>query len=123
MNTMSAVSLGYFISSAIVDGTTALFLSPILAMPLMLVGGLYANATAMPIYITVFSYVSPIMYAFNNLVKLEFSNSSYPNAEPFIEFLGIERAYWTGILYLAILMISCQLLAVIFLKLLVGKFQ
>ena len=75
-------------------------------MPLMLVGGLYANATAMPIYITVFSYISPIMYAFNNIVKLEFSNSEYPNAKEFMEFLGIEREYWTGILYLAILIIS-----------------
>ena len=89
----------------------------------MLVGGLYANATEMPIYITVFSYVSPIMYAFNNIVKLEFSNSTYENAEAFMEFLGIERDYWTGILYLAILVLVFQLLAVTFLKLLVGKFQ
>ena len=64
MNTLCAISLGYFISSAIKDGTTALMLSPIMAMPLMLVGGLYANTDTMPIYITIFSYVSPIMYAF-----------------------------------------------------------
>jgi len=67
MNTLAAVSMGYFISSAIKDSTTALILSPVLAMPLMLVGGLYANADIMPIYITVFSYISPLMYAFNNL--------------------------------------------------------
>ena len=80
MNTLAAVSMGYFISSAIKDSTTALILSPVLAMPLMLVGGLYANADIMPIYITVFSYISPMMYAFNNLAKLEFSNSPYPAA-------------------------------------------
>ena len=45
-------------------------MSPVIAMPLMLVGGLYANATSMPVYITVFSYISPMMYAFNNIAKL-----------------------------------------------------
>ena len=84
MNTLAGISLGYFISSAITDGTTALFFAPILAMPLMLVGGLYVNATAMPIYIEVFSYISPIMYCFNNITKLEFSNSEYELAEEFL---------------------------------------
>lgn len=89
MNTLAAISLGYFMSSAIRDETTALILSPIMAMPLMLVGGFYSNAGSMPIYIEVFSYVSPIMYAFNNIAKLEFSNSPYPNAEKFLKFMDI----------------------------------
>ena len=77
MNTLCAVSLGYMISSAIKDGATAMFLAPVIAMPLMLVGGLYANAGSMPIYITIFSYVSPMMYAFNNLAILQFKNTEY----------------------------------------------
>ena len=46
-------------------------------MPLMIVGGLFSNATAMPIYITIFSYISPMMYAFNNLAMLQFKNTEY----------------------------------------------
>ena len=77
MNALCAISLGYMISSAIKDGATAMVLGPVIAMPLMLVGGLYANAGSMPIYITIFSYISPMMYAFNNLAMLQFKNTEY----------------------------------------------
>ena len=89
LNTLCAISLGYFISSAIKDGTTALMLSPVMAMPLMLVGGFYSNADSMPIYIEVFSYVSPLMYSFQNMSKLEFTNSVQPAAPAFLVFLGV----------------------------------
>ena len=123
LNTLGGTSYGYFISSAVTDGTTALMLSPVLAMPLMLVGGFFANSGGLPIYLTVFSHISPIMYSFHNMAKLEFTNSPYPEAENFLEFLGIEREFETGILYLVILILSCQVLAVIFLKVLISKFQ
>jgi ABC-type multidrug transport system permease subunit len=44
LDTISAVSLGYFISSAFSDGATALTIAPILVMPLMLVGGFFSNS-------------------------------------------------------------------------------
>ena len=93
LNTLCAISYGYFISSAVTDGTTALILSPVLSMPLTLVGGFYSNSESMPIYIEVFSYVSPMMYSFHNMAKLEYSNSPYPEAAKFLEFLGIERDF------------------------------
>ena len=39
------------------------------------------------------------------------------------EFLDIERDYWVGISYMAIEVAVAQLFAIIFLKLLVTKFQ
>ena len=123
MNTLAAISMGYFISSAIKDGTTALMLSPMMAMPLMIVGGFFSNAGEMPIYIEIFSYVSPMMYTFNNLAMLEFENSDYPSAQQFLSYMDIDRTYWTGILYLGILIVSAQVIAVIMLKVLISKFQ
>ena len=53
----------------------ALALAPIVAMPLLLVGGFYSNQETAPIYIEVFSYVSPLQYVFNMIAKLQFDNS------------------------------------------------
>lgn len=70
MNTFCAVSLGFFVSCAIKNGTIAVQMAPMLAMPIILVGGFYSNTEEMPIYIEVASYVSPIMYSFQNLAIL-----------------------------------------------------
>ena len=123
LNTMSGVSFGYCISTGVTNPTAAMQLAPILAMPLMLVGGLYVNQETMPFYLEVFSYISPLMYAFNSLAKLEFTNSPHDLAKVMLKNLDISRDYWTSILYLVILIVSLQFLACIFLKLLVSKFQ
>ena len=39
-----------------------------------------------------------------------------------MEFMGIDRDYWVGILFLGILIFACQLLAFIFLKALISRF-
>lgn len=82
-------------------------IAPVLAMPLLLVGGFYGNQGTMPIYIEVFSYVSPLQYTFNNFAKLEFDNSEYPMAQKFAEFLAIEREFWMGIAYIGIEIVVC----------------
>ena len=81
LNTLCALSLGYFISSSIPSPVAALQLAPIIAMPLILVGGMYINQDSMPIYIEVFSYCSPVQYVFNAYAKIEFENSEYPQAK------------------------------------------
>lgn len=70
LNTFGAISFGYLISSAIADGATALMLAPVLVFPLILTSGFFSNAEEMPIYIEVFSMISPIMYANHNLVMI-----------------------------------------------------
>ena len=111
------------ISASIKDPTTAVMLGPIMIMPLLLVGGFYGNQGTMPIYIEIFSYISPFQYTFNNFAKLQFENSEYPSARQFAEFLDIKRDYWDGIGFVAIEIVVCQLLALLCLKLLVDKFQ
>ena len=123
MNTLAAISFGYFLSSVFSNPTTALQMSPMLAMPLMLVGGFFSNQGTMPVYIEVFSHISPINYAFNNLARLQLEKSDSLYAKIFLEFIGIDRTFWDGILYLGILILSLQVLSVIFLKVLITKFQ
>lgn len=43
MNTVTGVSLGYMISSVFTNAAMALAVAPIIAMPLMLVGGFFQN--------------------------------------------------------------------------------
>jgi len=123
MCTLAAISFGYMISTAFSSPATALQIAPIVVMPLLLVGGFFSNAGTMPLYIEIFSYISPFLYAFNNLSKLEFSNNPSPAAANMLAFLSIEREFYMGIVYLAILTIVVQLLSFILLRVLVEKFQ
>ena len=59
-NTLCAVSLGYMVSCAIKNPTTATMVGPIIALPLMLVGGLFGNQGTMPFYLEIFAYISPL---------------------------------------------------------------
>ena len=107
MQTFGGISFGYFLSAAITDGATALYFAPLFSMPLTLVSGMFVNASSMPIYLEIFSYISPMKYAFENLAGLELSNSPYTEeAEEFMKFMGIENDYWMGILYLGILIFA-----------------
>lgn len=123
MNTLAGVSLGYLISSAFTNASLALAIAPVLAMPLMLVGGFFANSDTMPSWIQYFSYVSPFKYAFNNIAKLEFSNNPAPAATLIATQLAVEDEFYEGIYKMCILIASIQILSYIFLRLLVSKFQ
>ena len=98
-------------------------LSPVIIMPLMLVGGQFVNPDSMPVWLRYFSYISPFTYAFENFCTVEFESSEYPAAKQTLGFLGFEREYWDGILILVCLTAVIQILALILLKMLVTKFQ
>ena len=90
MQSLGGISLGYFLSAAITNAATALYFAPLLVMPLTLVSGTFVNTSSMPIYLEIFSYISPMKFSFQNLAGLELSNSPYTEeAEEFMEFMGI----------------------------------
>lgn len=70
MNTYASVTVGYFSSCLFNNVETALAMAPVLAMPMALVGGMFANMGTLPIYFEIFSYISPIMYAMNGFTIL-----------------------------------------------------
>jgi len=123
MCTLAAISLGYMISAAFASPTTALQIAPVVVMPLMLVGGFFSNGGTMPIYIEIFSYVSPFKYAFNNISKLEYTNNGSEAAAKMLVFLDIEREFYMGIVYLGVLTVVILLLGFVLLRVLVEKFQ
>jgi len=71
----------------------------------------------------VFSYVSPFTYSYQGIVKLQLSQSEYPAAQAFVEFLDIKREWYMGVAYLVIEILVLQILAIIMLKVLISKFQ
>ena len=123
MNTLAGVSLGYLISSAFTVAALALAIAPVIAMPLMLVGGFFANTDSFPVWLQYFSYISPFKYAFNNMAKLEFTNNPAPAAKLIAIQLGVEDEFIEGIYKMAILIAVIQILSYCFLRLLVTKFQ
>lgn len=60
---------------------------------------------------------------FNNFVTVELEANPAPIAGVMLEYLDIDRPYWIGIMYLGIIILVVQCLAVCLLKLLVSKFQ
>jgi len=52
-------------------------------------------------------------------VQLELSNNSSPAAAKVKEFLGVEREFYMGIIYLVIIIIATQILSYVFLRILV----
>lgn len=90
LTSLGGISFGYLISAGLKNPVAAMQLSPIIIMPLMLVGGMYVNNDTMPMWIVAFSYISPLKFAFNNYVSVELSGSPYPMAAKMMEFLDIE---------------------------------
>ena len=120
---IAGVSFGYFISSTVKNPVAAMQLAPVIIMPLMLVGGFYVNQDSMPIWMRIFSYIAPFKYSFNTFARTEFEGSPYPLAERMLNFLDIQTSISECFLYQIILILCLQTASVIFLKLLVEKFQ
>jgi len=68
-------------------------------MPLMLVGGFYVNQEEMPLWLVIFSAISPFKYCFNNFVRSEFDASPYPLAKVMLQFLDIQDSVFMGLAY------------------------
>ena len=120
---LCAISYGYLVSSIFKDAATALALQGVLAMPLLLVGGFFTNQGDQADYLTYFAFISPVQYSFNNMAILEFTAMDTPASTLFLAFLGVERSYWEGLLYMGILALCIQISSLFFLRILVEKFQ
>lgn len=73
----SGTALGIFFASVFSDLTTALAVTPVALIPLMIFGGLFVNNDSIPIYFDWIKYLSPIKYGFEALIKNEYDGWSY----------------------------------------------
>ena len=115
-----AISCGYLISSSFPNGATATMMAPILAMPLILLGGFFSNSGSMPSYLTAVQQISPVHYNFSALADNEWSGGEQND---FYKFLALDKSYWECILRFFVLAIILHLLAMIMLKILTSREQ
>jgi hypothetical protein len=72
------LSLGIAFASIFANLQIALALTPLVLLPLMLVGGLYVNLASIPQYIRWLQWISPMRYGFQAAMINEFSDLKLP---------------------------------------------
>jgi len=102
----------------------AVALTPVILMPLILFGGLFANSGGYPAWISWFQYISPPCYALEALIRNEFEDKQYSadSLNP-IAYLGFNIGKGECLVIIAAMSIFLRILAFFCLKLLVTKFQ
>ena len=73
----TSASFGYFLSSIFTKEETAVQLSGVIMMPIVLFGGQFANSKNIQAWISWFQYISPIRYGLEALVTNEFDSRVY----------------------------------------------
>jgi ABC-type multidrug transport system permease subunit len=67
---------GLLLSTAFEDAEVSLSLVPVLVIPLMLIGGLYAPIERVPKFFTIFEYISTFYYHFQTLIHAQFNDKA-----------------------------------------------
>ncbi|KAJ3313222.1 ATP-binding cassette sub- G member 1 [Blyttiomyces sp. JEL0837] len=123
LSSCSGFSLGIAIACVFEDLETALSSAPLILMPLMLFSGLFVNNGAIPVYFDWIKYISPMHYAYEGLVKNEYTGlsitcaASFPEVETdgsvCISLNGMDDQFTIGlcVLLLAVMMISLIIVA------------
>lgn len=109
MVVVCAASFGLFASAAFKHAANEL--APILAMPMILFGGFFANSASYYDFISWIQYISPIRYSLEALCWNEFSGASYDPIKiqvngSVMERFGFDLGKWWCILYLGILAVG-----------------
>jgi len=117
----AAVSYGYFTSSLFENMATASMVSPIITMPLILVGGFFSNQTVMPEWLKYFSQISPVNMCMQSLATNQWGHDDEWNS--MLTRLGFERTYWSTMTQLILMAVTLNIMAGIALKLLISRVQ
>lgn len=96
--------------------------APVIMMPVILFGGFFANAASYPGWVKWIQYLSPVRYGCEALVRNEWEGDK-PPALDMISILNYNIGKWNCIYVLIGFTIFFRILALIFLKLLIQKFQ
>lgn len=130
----AASSLGYFLSSVFNHETTAVAFSPIINLPLNLLGGYMINLINIfhetpQKYIAWLSYVSPVRWGFQGLMIAQFKPialgiygdaSAQLNAAKVLDEyfanpngLGTYKSYWTSVYYLLAIFVLFRVMVIV----------
>ena len=95
-------------------------MAPVLAMPLILLGGFFSNSGTMPSFLTAVQQISPVHYNFSALANNEWAEDE---DNTFYKFLALDKSYWECILRFIGLALVLHLLSMIMLKVLTTRVQ
>lgn len=114
MVVFDAHSYGYFLSSMFDSSILAAQVSPLFAIPMMLVGGMLCNTGTMSSWVSWLQYLSPIRYGYEALVWNQYEDLDVsPDPLNYLNFdIGMENC-WK---YMFILGICLRVLTLGFLK-------
>ena len=119
----SSSAFGHFISVLFTSPETAVAVSPVIILPLMILGGFMANSGTVPSWIGWLQYVSPIRYSFEASLQNEFSFR--PNVPQMFNpnyMLGFTLGYAATMFLMLAVALTLRVLCTIILKLRVSKF-
>lgn len=120
----SAASFGYFFSSLFNNEETAVMISPIFMMPIILFSGFFSNIGSYPAWMMWLQYLSPIRYGLECFVRNEFGNRTYlPGEVNLLTYLAYNIGLWQCLVIMAALAIGLRLISMIMLRLLVERVQ
>jgi ABC-type multidrug transport system permease subunit len=120
----TAGAIGYFVSSIFSSPETANMVAPIIVMPFILFGGFFANSASYPGWVTWIQYLSPIRYALEALVRNEFLNLELaPGVPNLITVLNFNIGTPACLGILAGFSVFFRIVSLVFLKVLIKKFQ
>lgn len=114
-------AFGHFISVLFTEPEMAVAISPIIMLPLTVLGGFFTNTGSVVVWIAWLQYVSPVRYGFEAALSNEFSRREVV-FNP-VEFLGFGLGYAATMFILLGISIVMRLVATAILKLRVTRVQ
>ena len=117
-----AISMGLFCSAIASSLPQASALSSLFTLPVILFGGLFANSSTIPPYLSWIQYISPIRYANEAICQAQWNGVNI-DTENFLSLLGFDIGYIKCTIVLAALAVFWRLAALVVLRLKISKFQ
>jgi ABC-type multidrug transport system permease subunit len=120
----TGTAFGHIISALFNQAETAIMVSPLLIIPLSILGGFYTNSNTIPSWVAWIQWVSPIRYGFEALTQNEFTMRDDVDKLAInpITFLGFTLGYAVCMIFLVTLAVGLRMLCVAILKLKVSRF-
>ncbi|CDW73845.1 abc transporter family protein [Stylonychia lemnae] len=124
MVSFCAASIGYFVSSLFEKEEDAVGMAPLFVLPQVIFGGFFANSGNYPVWIGWLQYLSPLRYGQEALIINEFLPRTYKSNEiNLVDYLKYDLGMTKCLVIMLALIIGFRIISMIFLRLLVSKFQ
>ena len=123
LDSFAGNAYGYLLSTMFDQAETAVMAAPLIALPLSLLGGIFASLGTIPAWVGWLQWISPVRYTFEALIYNEFSDRTDLGALNPIYLYNLTLGYGVCMVLLLTLSIACILVSLILLKLRANSFK